>query len=925
MCLLKQLRASGGNKDLNQTSPYCFLHDVNQLSDEELLKHGDTIGKRFLHQCASSRYIPRRHRKKKKTEHFVAKYDKSTQLYSVQAVIEIPNSTLKEVVELLSGEVDPCMGKRGFNVFLTRVFGPNLLDSVDVRCCSTKHDVPRNSECLSLDDDAALTTLERIDRSCMDECLTIKQIHFNQQRIFRKTQSEWLLLDYAKHLSSTSFLRVFKSIDNSTTYPIAADQPVNRHKFLLFGFHIEELVHRGVCRVTFLGLHFSLKARHDCQLYLERIAHSIETMPSIIFSRRLGQRLKSRNLKMPELASKCTSCFEPLDHRRTVCRICNYYYCLSCTSLQIAETSASSPPLELRVCRECTEQTMRGNDESSTELIEITPFINSGVHQPTWLFAISDHAMFRISESTTEGNTALRFSPTNLECKSSSLHVALRIKLHIVSHISLMGMVYERKRSSSSDYGYCVYCEEAHKHDALMQASSPWNPLRRPLWQSVIVTAVGTIVLFLVNQLTTLLVGFYPTYAKHELNASQSQISILFSIYPLCIMVACPMASSAAARIGRQSILCLGLFASAMSTVAFAYATNVTLLIFLRSIQGTGAGMAVVGSVAMIVDEFTGKESQAVGIAEITIALAFVSSPMFGSILFDWGGIELPFLISGVAQLACVMVLPSLFLEYGLPDGLAISNSMEKAKDSNQTSCYDTLSPTTLVCLSVTTLAMCGIGVIDPNLGSHLQKQLDAQHVAIGIGFGLSALLYFVGGYLYGWLSSKCGCKPVIVAGIWLTAMGFLALGLPSLVSTTSTPSEWALWSVQGIALTLIGGGTSLTLAPTLPMSLASINLKPTVGMQLLVGVFGSAVYLGQALGPFIALGLMEVLPKTRTTYCPDGQLCESPLPWVFTVYAIFLCVFGMGVGNEQETRQGWVCRRSESNGQYICGPPELM
>ncbi|OQR93582.1 Major Facilitator Superfamily (MFS) [Achlya hypogyna] len=550
-----------------------------------------------------------------------------------------------------------------------------------------------------------------------------------------------------------------------------------------------------------------------------------------------------------------------------------------------------------------------------------------------------------------------------------------------------MGIVDERRRSTSSDYGYCSCCESAHEHDTLMQVSQPWNPLRRPSWQTAIVTALGGTVLFLVNQLTTLLVGFYPSHAKHILHASPLQISLLFSIYPLCIMLACPVASAAANRIGRQSVLCLGLFGSAMATIAFGYATNIYLLVFLRSVQGWGAGMAIVGSVAMLADAFAGNVGHAVSLTELVIAVAFISAPMVGSALYDLGGLQLPFLTSGVAQLVCVMVLPSLFLEYGLPDGLAPATAVSINADDDA-GVTDALNRTSIACLAVTAVAMCGFGLIDPNLGSHLQKELGAQHTAVGVGFGLSALVYYGGSVAYSAFSGRCGCKPAIIAGVFVSASGFAVLGLPSLVAAPSAPAAWALWSVQGLALVLIGSGTAVALAPVLPLALASLDtIKPTHGLQLLIGLFGSAVYLGQAIGPFVALGLMQVLPRARTSYCPDGQLCESPLPWVFVVFACFLGAFGLvlggllpseqpvatrallkkmsslgmylpeygqfvefdddenpesfeedeatplrylhsptsyGTGTAEEVRQGWVCRRSDSNGgRYICGPPQ--
>ncbi|GLD98540.1 hypothetical protein PINS_up020205 [Pythium insidiosum] len=436
---------------------------------------------------------------------------------------------------------------------------------------------------------------------------------------------------------------------------------------------------------------------------------------------------------------------------------------------------------------------------------------------------------------------------------------------------------------------------DAKAFDAMMQLSVSRNPLRHESFRAFIIWLITSCILFLTNQLTTLPVGFFPVYAEKTLHMSPAQLSLFFSVYPLCIMISSPLAASYSPVIGRQTIICVGMVISGATTISFAYTSSVTAVFVLRVLQGLGAGAAVVGAFSMITEEFSSNIGQILVIQEFIVAAAFVTAPPIGSALFQYHGYQLPFLASGVAQLVVVMMVPFLFIEYTLPDGLY-------SKASLPTQFYvpavksgvrfrDVLTPTCVVCLALTTFAMAAFGFIDPYLGSHLQTVLGAQHLAIGFGFGLSALVYFLGGMIYVWLSRNCGCKQVILLGLLLLSTGFLFLGPPPFLNSFFQDSA-RLWTTQWLSLVFIGCGAALAIAPGLPLTLMSVATSGNQAFNLVIGLFSAAIYLGQAIGPFLALGLTLVLPATHSPNCVvtnDGAVpraCVSSLPWAFTVYS---------------------------------------
>ncbi|KAG3079308.1 hypothetical protein PI125_g20745 [Phytophthora idaei] len=492
------------------------------------------------------------------------------------------------------------------------------------------------------------------------------------------------------------------------------------------------------------------------------------------------------------------------------------------------------------------------------------------------------------------------------------------------------------RRSSSGNEAY----------DAIMQLSQPLNPLQNAKIRLIVIWLVTSCILFLTNQLTTLPVGFYPSYATKSGIMTPAELSIFFSVYPLCIMLSSPLAASVSPTVGRQTLICLGLMLSGTSTIAFGYATGTSSAFLLRIVQGFGSGAAVVGSFSMISEEFSSHVGQVLAIQEFVVAAAFVTAPPLGSYLYETQGYEMPFLVSGVAQIVVVIIVPFVFIEYSLPDGIyaaartgPASGSLYRTPSFSIVRYKDVLTPTCVICLAATTFAMSSFGFIDPYLGTHLHKVLGAEHVAVGLGFALSAFVYFLGGLVYAWLSRNCGSKQVILLGLTLLAVGFFFLGPPPFLDGLFFQNTKSLWLAQYVSLMLTGCGTALTIAPGLPLTLASVQDKGIHGSNLVIGLFAAAIYLGQALGPFVAYVFMQILPVTRSLNCTSVQdnpastivSCDSSLPWAFAVYSVLtLGLFAFVVAHlptseataellRQKRKRVPLMRQPSEYGQFVC------
>ncbi|KAF1777012.1 Major facilitator superfamily domain [Phytophthora cactorum] len=423
------------------------------------------------------------------------------------------------------------------------------------------------------------------------------------------------------------------------------------------------------------------------------------------------------------------------------------------------------------------------------------------------------------------------------------------------------------RRSSSGNEAY----------DAIMQLSQPLNPLQNAKIRLIVIWLVTSCILFLTNQLTTLPVGFYPSYATKSGIMTPAELSIFFSVYPLCIMLSSPLAAS--------TLICLGLMLSGTSTIAFGYATGTSSAFLLRIIRGSARAL------------------QVLAIQEFVVAAAFVTAPPLGSYLYETQGYEMPFLVSGVAQIVVVIIVPFVFIEYSLPDGIyaaartgPASGSLYRTPSFSIVRYKDVLTPTCV---------------------------LGAEHVAVGLGFALSAFVYFLGGLVYAWLSRNCGSKQVILLGLTLLAVGFFFLGPPPFLDGLFFQNTKSLWLAQYVSLMLTG-----CVYKTRGYTLESRD-RPVRRRHLL----------GQALGPFVAYVLMQILPVTRSLNCTSVQdnpastivSCDSSLPWAFAVYSVLtLGLFAFVAAHlptseataellRQKRKRVPLMRQPSEYGQFVC------
>jgi multidrug resistance protein len=133
-----------------------------------------------------------------------------------------------------------------------------------------------------------------------------------------------------------------------------------------------------------------------------------------------------------------------------------------------------------------------------------------------------------------------------------------------------------------------------------------------------------------------MLLPLLPFYAK-ELGANGFVMAWLGSSFLIAQLVSAPLWGRVSDRYGRRPALIIGLAASAIAYVVFAYADSLWLLFISRIIQGAGGG--TVGVIQAYVSDVVEPKNRAKGLGWLSAAtnVGVMIGPLLGSAASAWG------------------------------------------------------------------------------------------------------------------------------------------------------------------------------------------------------------------------------------------------------------------------------------------------
>src|ERR1700710_719742 len=142
-----------------------------------------------------------------------------------------------------------------------------------------------------------------------------------------------------------------------------------------------------------------------------------------------------------------------------------------------------------------------------------------------------------------------------------------------------------------------------------------------------------------------------------ELHASLSDLQWVIDAYALTLAALLLTAGSLADLLGRRRVFALGLASFTIASVLCALAPSALVLILARGVQGIGGAAMFATSLALLAQEFRGRErGTAFGVWGATIGGAVAVGPLVGGVLTDGLGWEWIFFVNVPIGIATIVL-----------------------------------------------------------------------------------------------------------------------------------------------------------------------------------------------------------------------------------------------------------------------------
>lgn len=330
-----------------------------------------------------------------------------------------------------------------------------------------------------------------------------------------------------------------------------------------------------------------------------------------------------------------------------------------------------------------------------------------------------------------------------------------------------------------------------------------------------------------------------------EYGFSPAQVGGLLAAYPLAQLVAAPILGRLSDRYGRRPVLAASQFGTALSFLILGLSGHYPTMLVARLLDGASGGNILVAQAYVADITPPERRSRSYGLIGMAFGLGFFLGPLLGVALIGLPGVapewrlRLPFLVAaGFSTLAWVLVI--LRLPESLP---ADVRARQAARVVSRRGLADVLAlPGAGGLVALGSLATLAFAALEATLSLYLDRRQGWGPEAWLGGFTFLGLVTaVVQGGLVRRLVTRLGEPRLIVAGVTLLALGFLALawgGSDALVV---------------LALAAVGTGYGLA-SPTISGLLSRV--VPAAEQGAIFGVYTAAQTLARLLN-YLASSLL--------------------------------------------------------------------
>ncbi|GAB3869818.1 MFS transporter [Kibdelosporangium lantanae] len=331
---------------------------------------------------------------------------------------------------------------------------------------------------------------------------------------------------------------------------------------------------------------------------------------------------------------------------------------------------------------------------------------------------------------------------------------------------------------------------------------------------------------------------------SQDLNATPSQVTLLFTSYLVITAVAMLITGWVSSRIGAKKTLIAGLVLIVLFSALAGASDSIGGIVGFRAGWGVGNALFIATSLAVIVASASGGFVGAIILYESALGLGIAVGPLLGGLLgnISWRG---PFF--GVAALMAIALLATVILLEPQPKPARKTSILEPLKALRHRGLL--IMSLTALCYNWAFFTMLGYAPFPMHLGA-------IQLGLVFFGWGLLVAIFSVFGAP--WLQRRLGIARTLYLNLALFAVVILAIAI------------WTDHPTVLVVAVIVAGvfiGVNNTVTTQAVMSVAPVE-RPVAS-----AAYGFVRFIGGGLAPFVAGKLVEATNVHVPFYIAAGAL----------------------------------------------------